>query len=669
MFTNSKSISKNDSLKWFSIIWGVSIIAPLVYFPCPSLLTGHPWKVELVMSFILFVSLSSYLFVQQKRQYAVSISPQIVSHIIIPCSAFILWSALSVFWADSLYSVLHHTLVWSGYLIFFFFALHIVSDKKLFKAGMLTLGSVISIICLCCVLEFVFEENINATFGFRYGRYAEIFAALLPLFFSFVLQLNRKYLWLTVFATACLWLGLLFAMSRGALFSSIVGVSVFILLRIFSNKTFTEKRRLIFAVIGLIFICLLTQISFFSTGSAQKTAVFSRISIHSEKDPSNSFSQNVRFLFAGVGKEMFFEHKLIGVGADNFGLEFNKYRAVFSENAANKGSAQQQEEYLPERAHNEYLQILAELGIVGGIIILWFLGGIAKLGLTEIVKKRFERGNILTHSAIGGIAAFLVSSLFSSFSFRLMQNGLVFFFLLAILLRNFAVKRNQDRQKRLFITPPLKMAFGLTALTACLSLTVFSSLKAASQYFVYQAEGQKNFEKAESYYRTAILLDPANASADFLYGLRLLDEGNYQTSAEQLEQAVRKGVNDSVSYSYLISAQTLADHPQQALKTASEAVRIFPYSVFIRVRYAALLNAAREQIESANELEIAQNLNEKQAKTWWLLINDGSLKTSQESRVNKEISSLEDLAPNQGVYAILAERNIVYPNEKTKFNF
>ena len=566
---------------------------------------------------------------------------------------------MSAFWAESVLSVVHHTLVWACYLIFFLLAIYIVSDKRLFKISIIALGSVISIICLCCIFEFVFEESIGETFGTRYGRYAEIFAMLLPLFFSFVLRLKRKHLWWAVSISAFLWLGLLFAMSRGSLFSSIIGLSFFVLLRIFSKKSLTEKRRLAFALTGLIFIAFL----------APDGGTFSRIAINDEKNPDNSFSQNVRLLYAGVGKEMFCENYVIGVGADNFGLEFNKYRTSFSENTTDKFAARQSEQYQTERAHNEYLQILTELGIIGGIILLCFLLGIAKLGFAEICKNRFERSNILTHSAIGGIVAFLVSSCFSSFSFRLMQNGLIFFFLLAILLRSFAVERKQEKQNSLLIAPKLKLAFISIGLLVCLSLIIFSTLKATSQYFIYQAERQENFETAKSYYENAINLDPANAAADFSFGIRLLNEDNYQESAAHLQQAVKKGLNDSVSYSYLISAQTLANEHQRALNTASEAVKIFPYSVFMRVRYAALLNDFNKKAESENQLRIAEEINSKQAKTWWLLINYGSLKASEESRNNKEILSLDKLAPNLGVYAVLAERQIIHPDEKPIFKF
>ena len=668
MFTNSNFAFSNKTLKWFSTVWAIVIIAPLVYFPGSAVLTGHPWKVELVMSFVLFATLAFSFSIQQKNKYTVLISPKIIFYIYFPFCAFIFWSAMSAFWADSILSVAHHSLVWACYLIFFLLTIYIVSNKGLFKITIISLGSVISIISLCCIFEYVFEEATSQTFRGRYSRFAEIFAALLPLFFSLVLRLNRKHLTWAVFVTLFLWLGMLFSTSRGALLSAIIGISVFILLRIFTNKTSAETKRLAYATIGIVFILLLTQTQILKTNE-QKITTFSRIAMNDAKNSDDITSQKLRFQFIEIGLKMVSGNYLVGVGADNFGLEFNKYRAVFSENPENKPIAQLQEEYLPERAHNEYLQILTELGIIGGIILLCLLFGIAKLGFAEIVKNRFKKSSILTHSAIGGIVAFLVSSCFSSFSFRLMQNGLVFFFLLAILLRNFAVEKNQERQNNLLVAPKLKIVFVSIGLLACLSLTVFSTLKATSQYLVYQAERQENFETAKSYYENAISLDPANASADFSFGIRLLNEENYQESAAHLKQAVKNGLNDSVSYSYLISAQTLANQSQQAVDTAFEAVKIFPYSVFMRVRYAALLNKFGEKIESENQLRIARQLDKNQSETWWLLINYGSLKASEKSRVNKEISSLDELTPNSGIYAILAERQIIHPDEKSIFKF
>jgi predicted Zn-dependent protease len=233
-----------------------------------------------------------------------------------------------------------------------------------------------------------------------------------------------------------------------------------------------------------------------------------------------------------------------------------------------------------------------------------------------------------------------------------MQNGLVFFFLVAILLRNYVVEKNQEKQNNLLIAPRLKLLFISIALVACLSLTFFSALKAASKFFVYQAEKQESFEVATSYYKNAIFLDPANSLANYSYGIRLLKERNYFDSASQIQQSVEKGLNASVSYSYLVSSQLSANQIQPALKTNSDAIKIFPYSVFLRVRYAAMLKKLHREEEFNEQFKIAEQLNKRQARSWILLINKGALALAQESLNNKEILSLTELHPNQAINSI-----------------
>ncbi|HEX9928776.1 MAG TPA: O-antigen ligase family protein [Pyrinomonadaceae bacterium] len=664
----AKSNGAYSFLKLICAIWAFALAAPLIPFPTPVALVGHPWKVELAASAILSLLLFRSLIQTRKNQRQFSISKQVFTLIFLPCCALILWSAVSAFWAGSILSVVHHTLVWAGYLIFFLFAARIVSDKKLFKISVASLGAVIAIISASCVLEFTFSETVIEQFGFRYSRYAEIFAVLLPLFFSFILRSKGKRLIGAISITFAMWLAILFTTSRSALLASLVGLFVFVSLRVFTGKTFVEKKRLVLAAFGIVLLAAAVQFPIFSS-TENKATTISRFASQVDKSADNSVSQNIRLLFYQVGMEMFSQNRLLGVGADNFGLEFNKYRQSFSVDPANKSLAAQQDWRLPERAHNEYLQILTELGIVGGIFFSCFIFGIFKLGFGEIKKLKTDRYNILTHSAAAGIAAFLVSSFFSSFSFRLMQNGLVFFFLLAILLRKHFQKKAAEKSVQLYLPRQAKLAFASIALALCLSLTVFSALKAASQFYVYQGERQTDFETAQIYFENAAMLDPANASAHLSYGLRLLNENRYRESAAQLREAVDKGINTTVSYSYLISAQTLSNDLEQAEKTNAEAVRIFPYSVFMRVRYASLLEKLHLEDESVKQYESARELDKKQAETWRLLINDGAFAASQRARTDKEILNLMELYPAPALYAILTEREILYPDEKSKFNF
>ncbi len=668
-FTNSETALQNRILKCFFAVWAFVIIAPLIYFPSPSALAGHPWKVELAASFFLSLALIYCLLSRRKAESFVSTPGKSAFLVIVPFCLFIIWSGISAVWAGSILSVLHHTLVWFCYLIFFLFAAQFVSNARYFRVGIISLGTVIGIIAVNCVTEYIFAARLNDVFGYRYARFAEIQASILPLFFGFALRLKGRNLIWAISLTILVWLAILFSMSRGAFLSAAAGLFIFTALRIFAPKTSSEKKRLIPAIIGIALIALLIQIPISNSSGQKGTTVTRLVTQNEQADPNNSISKNARFLFSRVGVEMFADNALFGIGADNFGLEFNKYRAWFSAKPENQSVANRQEEFLPERAHNEYIQILAELGIVGAIIFSCFIFGIAKLSFDEIKKHAFSRSDILTHSAIAGIAAFLVSSLVSSFSFRLMQNGLAFFFLLAVLLRKHFVKQTSAEVFQTFTSRRLSSAFILISIAACLSLTTFSTLKAASQFFVYRAERQEDFERAASLYKKAELLDPANASADYSFGFRLLQENRFDESAARLQKSVEKGLNTSICYSYLISSQTLAGDYEQAEKTASEAVRIFPYSVFMRVRYASLLKNLHREDESQAQFEIAERIDKKQAETWRILIDEGARAASEKAGDNKELLRLMELNPNQAIYAILTEREILYPQEKMKFDF
>ena len=652
---------------YFAVLWPIVLLLPLVYFPLPLILFGHPWKVELVTSFLLGISLIHLLLKSLNNRFFLAISPQAILWIITPYVLFIFWSALSVCWAGSALSVGHHTLLWFCYLIFFFFAIQVAANRKSLALNLFSLSVIIGIITALCIIEYTFATEITEVFGFRYARFAEMNASVLPLFFSFVLRLKRRHLGWAILMTALVWLALLFSLSRGALISAIAGLFIFILLRVLTRQTFAEKKRLILATAGIVLLAGLVQIPI-SGSNQQSQSMLSRLSIQNE-DSSNSVQKNIRILFNSVGLKMFTNNVIKGVGADNFGLEFNKYRALFSNKIENRAIAEQKEELYPERAHNEYLQILAELGLIGGLFFAWLLVGIARFSFVALIKDRLLKSNILDHAAIAGMTAFLCSSLFSSFSFRLMQNGLVFFFLLAILLRSYSVQRNQEKISdfaKLNYWNPVSI---LIAIVLCFSLTAFSTFKAASQFFTFQGENEKNFEVAKSYFEKAERLDPANAAANLYLGVRLRDENQFQESSRQLKEAVAKGLNPMGSYSYLISSQVLANDFEEAKDTASEAVKIFPYSVFARARYGSLLEKLKLKDEAAEQYEIAKQLNKRQAETWQLLINEGSLVTIEKAKSNDEILSLDKLNPSDAIYAILSERQILHPEEKIKMEF
>ncbi len=128
MLKLSKFEFSNIALGWFCKIWATIILSSLVYFPAPSLLGGHPWKTELTFSILLFLYLIWAILNRPTDSYSFSL--QILEWIIAPLCAFALWSGVSLLWADSSLSVIHHTLVWCGYVIFFIVLSQIITKQR-----------------------------------------------------------------------------------------------------------------------------------------------------------------------------------------------------------------------------------------------------------------------------------------------------------------------------------------------------------------------------------------------------------------------------------------------------------------------------------------------------------------------------------------------------------
>jgi O-antigen ligase len=83
------------------------------------------------------------------------------------------------------------------------------------------------------------------------------------------------------------------------------------------------------------------------------------------------------------------------------------------------------------QSHNDYLQILADCGIVGGLIALWFLAV-----LFQTMRQSFQTSDpLLSGLALGcsaGIVSLLIHSLFD-FNLQLPSNALLFVMLLALI--------------------------------------------------------------------------------------------------------------------------------------------------------------------------------------------------------------------------------------------
>ena len=133
-----------------------------------------------------------------------------------------------------------------------------------------------------------------------------------------------------------------------------------------------------------------------------------------------------RLHFWGVAWKIFLAHPILGCGMDAFGVAFTAFDT-------NNGT------YRVEQAHNEYLQSLADGGIVGFALVLAFIGLQIWAGLKRITTEPDQTLRGIRFGALAGCVGIFVHSMFD-FPLRTAANA--FFFLLVAAIAVAPVRRD-----------------------------------------------------------------------------------------------------------------------------------------------------------------------------------------------------------------------------------
>lgn len=638
-------------------LWAVALLAPFVPGlpkPAPS---GLPWRQEFVLAFLFSLTL---FFLARKiwrsRQSFVSLRQNELT-LLLPLLLFILWSAASMLWARASYPALHHTLVWTAYAFFFLLMRRVSQRPRLLRASLNTLAVVISILSVSCMIEFWGAPNqsgVRTVSLFRFfNGFGEMLAVVIPLFTALALQLRRTRAALLCGATAiAAWLAMLQALER----SPIIGASVALLVLALLSLTLRSfrPRSLRRAALLLSAFALVTALQVLPSPLTRgRSSAVTRFQATSASEPNT----RVRFLFWGIGLEMLREHPLHGVGANNYDVAYPQARAQFAQKHSASPLIAMHEEMLVERAHNEYVQMLAELGIVGFTLFLIFCGALVIAAWRALRRSR----SALVPGACCSLIAFALSSGASSASFRWMGGGLIFFFAAALVSRFSAGQ--EEAAQRPIIKLSLSAARMATAGAFVLALLMFCGrgAQATNSFLHGSARAWANRHTAEQFYTGALRWNPFDAATHLNYGLWLYNERRPSEAVPHLRYAVERGMNASVCYAYLAAAETAAGQTAAAEKTLREAVSVYPRSVFLRVRHATALKLAGNAEDAEKEFAVALSLDARTARGWLELMNAGREAAKVTAHNDKSIAMPGELYPENCIHAVIAEFELARP--------
>jgi O-antigen ligase len=266
----------------------------------------------------------------------------------------------------------------------------------------------------------------------HFAGYMELTIALpLGLLFSGVVDKDKRMLYL--FVAGLMGVALVMTTSRGGIISLVAEI-VFLVIVTGIWKTQNERRKTKSSRLKQIGIragmaaALLVGLFFGVLLLGGEFSIYRFIDTVNTNDPTTG-----RAHFWAVTLDIIKAHPYVGTGLGAFGVIYTRYD---SRNGL----------FRLEQAHNDYLQVLSDAGIIGALLGLSFVVLLFWMAISRARSRDdFRRGVAL--AALSGCFAVLVHSFFD-FTLHTTSNALLFLVMAAIATLNGRVEEAPRRRKR-----------------------------------------------------------------------------------------------------------------------------------------------------------------------------------------------------------------------------
>ncbi len=300
---------------------------------------------------------------------------------------------------------------------------------------------------------------------------------------------------------------------------------------------------------------------------------------------------------------IFMDHPLLGVGFDNYAPVHSEYQsAYFHANPEINEVAYSADNV--EYVFNEYLQMLAELGIIGLLVFLVLIFFLGKLSLGAI--RNSNRDPILM-GAIGSLIGIMTSALFS-YPFHEVS-------ILVILILDIAIISSVDSSSifQLSLSRSVDQAvkFGISLMCVWFLWSRFERANAEMQWKRAYAMLQRgNVGRAMEEYEAIYPVMKQNELFLFNYGAELSYQGQYQKSITILTETLPR-LNDQDVQLFLAMSYWGNGDKDLAEQHFIKAIHIIPYKYLPRYRLMLFYLNNGEQAKAQKQAKLIADLQPK----------------------------------------------------------
>ena len=543
------------------------VLVPIVFYPyCRTVFI--PAK-ELIAEILVILGLMFWglKVLSQEKSKLTS------STLNFPVLSFIFICILSLIWSDNFFvSLKELPLFLAGPLLYFVMTNNISNERQIRRIlnVLLIVGSLFGIYGIFQYngIDFSFwmrnigRQQVFGLFG-NVNYFAEYLIVPLPIATSlFFVSQNKWKKILLLIGIIAMGASLIATFTRGSYLG--FGASLifmFFLFLISRGKNFIKKNRKIFIII-LTVVIIITFLFIIPTplnksGTAIEK-IKSRISI---SQLSQSYSIKRRIATWKFTILMIKDHPLLGSGIGTYKYNTLKYQAEFFKQGENRSLYPHG---FAEKAHNEYLQLWAEMGIFGLGIFIWLIISYFNYGLKILRKIKDEYKQAIIIGLMGVVMAVLVDGIFG-FPLHLPATTILFWMALGltvafgesekdgkkpeIILDNFNRENKKDKEKQNKKTRENNKQSNISPFTPLLyiliiSLTIFLCVTVSRPfvariywYYANKEIKNENWDEAIKIDEKALKWDPYLGQVYYDIGLILQNKGIYNLALEYFEKA------------------------------------------------------------------------------------------------------------------------------------